>query len=188
LFSWSIVGHEILWIGCFPTVELECGDSKHSPYSNKYFRKTRQGFDVHGHNKGKGKVNGVNAVKRKKPYRTRYGNSRAIWDHTHSHTVYTCHPAEVTFPPLPQPKLVYSNSGYTVAWPGYTNFAWPLLAVSVRLVCLSNHPMSLAQKQRIVFILSLIHIDKMYCRMTNHELLYANRSKRRHMPFIIIKC
>ena len=26
----------------------------------------------------------------------RYGNSHAIWDH----------PAEVTFPPLPQPKLV----------------------------------------------------------------------------------
>jgi len=32
----------------------------------------------------------------------RYGNSHAIWDHT----VLTCHPAEVTFPPLPQPKLV----------------------------------------------------------------------------------
>ena len=30
------------------------------------------------------------------------GNSRAIWDHT----VFTCHPAEVTFQPLPQPKLV----------------------------------------------------------------------------------
>jgi len=30
----------------------------------------------------------------------RYGNSHAI-----SHSV-TCHPAEVTFPPLPQPKLV----------------------------------------------------------------------------------
>jgi len=31
----------------------------------------------------------------------RYGNSHAIWDHS-----VTCHPAEVTFPPLPQPKLV----------------------------------------------------------------------------------
>jgi len=28
----------------------------------------------------------------------RYGNSRAIWDHS-----VTCHPAEVTFPPLSQP-------------------------------------------------------------------------------------
>jgi len=30
-----------------------------------------------------------------------YGNSHAIWDHS-----VTCHPAEVTSPPLPQPKLV----------------------------------------------------------------------------------
>ena len=32
-------------------------------------------------------------------------NSHATWDHTVSDSV-TCHPAEVTFPPLPQPKLV----------------------------------------------------------------------------------
>jgi len=31
----------------------------------------------------------------------RYGNSNTIRDHS-----VTCHPAEVTFPPLPQPKLV----------------------------------------------------------------------------------
>ena len=31
-----------------------------------------------------------------------YGNSHATWDHKS----VTCHPAEVTFPPLPQPKLV----------------------------------------------------------------------------------
>ena len=30
-----------------------------------------------------------------------YRNSHAIWDHS-----VTCHPAEVTFLPLPQPKLV----------------------------------------------------------------------------------
>ena len=36
----------------------------------------------------------------------RYGNSHAIWDHTDSGVRPTCHPAEVTFPPLPQPKLV----------------------------------------------------------------------------------
>jgi len=29
-------------------------------------------------------------------------NSHSTWDHTS----VTCHPAEVTFPPLPQPKLV----------------------------------------------------------------------------------
>ena len=32
-----------------------------------------------------------------------YGNSHAIIMGSHS---VTCHPAEVTFPPLPQPKLV----------------------------------------------------------------------------------
>ena len=31
----------------------------------------------------------------------RYDNSYVIWDHS---VIY--HPAEVTFPPLPQPKLV----------------------------------------------------------------------------------
>jgi len=31
----------------------------------------------------------------------RYGNSHAMGSHS-----ITCHPAEVTFPPLPQPKLV----------------------------------------------------------------------------------
>jgi len=31
----------------------------------------------------------------------RYWNSHAIWDHS-----VTCHPAEVTFQPLPQPKLL----------------------------------------------------------------------------------
>ena len=35
----------------------------------------------------------------------RYGNSHATWDHTG-----TCHPAEVTFPPLPQPKLVLDSA------------------------------------------------------------------------------
>ena len=34
-------------------------------------------------------------------YLHRYGNSHATWDHS-----VACHPAEVTFPPLPQPKLV----------------------------------------------------------------------------------
>ena len=31
----------------------------------------------------------------------RYGNTHAVWDHS-----ITCHLAEVTFPPLPQLKLV----------------------------------------------------------------------------------
>ena len=34
-------------------------------------------------------------------YHHLYGNSHAIWDHS-----VTCHPAEVEFLPLPQPKLV----------------------------------------------------------------------------------
>ena len=33
----------------------------------------------------------------------RYGNSHTIWDHS---VRPTCHPTEVTFPHLPQPKLV----------------------------------------------------------------------------------
>ena len=51
-------------------------------------------FLTHGKVKGKSKWS---IAVRKTPHR--YGNSRAIWDHT-------CYPAEVTFPPLPQPKLV----------------------------------------------------------------------------------
>jgi len=48
------------------------------------------------------------AVREGKPNVTgshRYGNSRAIWNHS-----VTYHLAEVTFPPLPQPKLVLDLS------------------------------------------------------------------------------
>jgi len=40
-----------------------------------------------------------------------YGNSRAIWDHS-----VTCHPAEMTFPPLPQPITRFSDPRGMQGW------------------------------------------------------------------------
>jgi len=48
--------------------------------------------------KGKVKVNGVNTVRNTPRH---YGNSHDMGSRS-----VNCHPAEVTFPPLPQPKLV----------------------------------------------------------------------------------
>ena len=71
--------------------------------------------------------------------------------HMGSHSV-TCHPAEVTFPPLPQPKLVFDLvmpegckaelTYVTWNWTDYGSNLWPIIASRMPCRCITMEHMT----------------------------------------------